>query len=125
MPIPRGVTKFNRRVANPVLRHLSGIGPFVEVEHVGRRSGLVRRTPLFAFRSGDAFTVALTYGPDVDWLKNTKAAGRARLHLGQRVLDVGPPVHLPTEVGLSRMPALVRVFLPWIGVRDFIEFPLL
>lgn len=125
MPIPRAVTKFNRSVVNPVLRHLSGIGPFVEIEHVGRRSGRVRRTPLLAFREGGVVTVALTYGPDVDWLKNIEAAGGARLHHGRRVLDLGPPRGLAEEVGMARMPLVVRALLPLAGVRDFIELPVL
>jgi deazaflavin-dependent oxidoreductase (nitroreductase family) len=119
------VTKFNRSVANPLLRHLSGLGPFVEIEHIGRRSGLARRTPLLAFRAGRVVTVALTYGPEVDWLKNIEAAGGARLHVGRRVLDLGPPLRLTPEVGLARMPLLVRTLLVLFGVRDFIELPVL
>lgn len=123
MPIPRAFTKVNRSVVNPVLRHLSGIGPFVEIEHVGRRSGRVRRTPLLAFQEGQVVTVALTYGPDVDWLKNIEAAGGARLHRGRRVLDLGPPRGLAEEVGMARMPIVVRGLLALAGVRDFIELP--
>lgn len=125
MPIPLAVARFNRKFTNRVLRHLSGIGPFVEIEHVGRRTGLVRRTPLMAFRSGRVVTVALTYGPEVDWLKNITAAGGARMPCGDRVLELGPPVRLPTEIGRARMPVAVRAGLRLIGVRDFIELPVL
>ena len=35
-----------------------------------------------AFRDGPTVTIALTYGPDVDWLRNVRAAGGARMHVG-------------------------------------------
>ena len=75
MALPRAVGKFNKVATNKVLVHLAGHGPFVELEHVGRRSGRVYHVPLNAFRSGDTVTFALTYGPKVDWLRNVRAAG--------------------------------------------------
>ena len=63
MAIPHAVGKLNKVATNKVLVHLAGHGPFIELEHVGRRSGRVYRVPLNAFRTGDAVTFALTYGP--------------------------------------------------------------
>ena len=83
MAIPRAVGKFNKVATNKVLVHLAGHGPFVELEHVGRRSGRVYHVPLNAFRSGDTVTFALTYGPKVDWLRNVRAAGGCRVRLGR------------------------------------------
>lgn len=125
MPLPHAVATFNRQVTNRVLRQLSGIGPFAEIEHVGRRSGRVYPTVIFAFRREALVTVALTYGPDVDWLRNIEAAGGARLHCGKQVLTLGPPVHLPTAEGRARMPALVRGTLSVFSVTDFVELPVL
>lgn len=125
MPIPRGVTRFNKRIANPVLGRLVGVGPFAELEHVGRRSGRVRHTVLLAFRRGSGVVVALTYGPDVDWFKNIGVAGAARMRLGGLVLDLGPAARLSAEDGLDSMPAVVRPLLRLAGVRDFIELPVL
>lgn len=45
MPIPLRVTRFNRDHLNKVLIHLAGTGAFVDLEHVGRRSGTVFHTP--------------------------------------------------------------------------------
>ncbi len=125
MPIPAVVARFNRKVTNPLLRHLVGVGPFAELEHVGRRSGLVRHTVVWAFRSGTSLSIALTYGPDVDWLKNLEAAGGGRIRIRGRVLDVGPPKRLSPTEGLRRMPWMVRAVLPLIDVGDFIELPVL
>ncbi|MGN6753965.1 MAG: nitroreductase family deazaflavin-dependent oxidoreductase [Intrasporangium sp.] len=123
MPIPTIVTRFNKLVLNRGTRRLAGLGPFVEIEHVGRRTGRVFRTVIFAFRRADHVTIALTYGPDVDWLKNVRAAGRCRMHLGSRLLTLGPPKPLRPEEGLARMPHGPRELLPVLGVRDFVELP--
>lgn len=125
MTIPHFVTRWNRDVLNRVTRHLAGFGPFAEMEHVGRRSGIGRRTPLMAFRTGQAVTIALTYGPKVDWLRNISAAGGARLHLGHSLLTLGAPHAIPTREGLSRMPSGPRHLLPLLRAGDFVELPIL
>jgi deazaflavin-dependent oxidoreductase (nitroreductase family) len=125
MAIPHAVGKFNRVATNKVLVHLAGHGPFIELEHVGRRSGRVYRVPLNAFRTGDTVTFALTYGPRVDWLRNVRAAGGCRVRLGPDILTLGAPVDLPTELGLARMPPPARVVLRLAGVDRFIEMPVL
>lgn len=125
MPLPAVVPRVNKLVVNPVLRHLAGHGPFVEVEHIGRRSGVAYRTPLMAFRDGSTVTIALTYGPHVDWLRNVRAASGARMHLGRQLLTLGAPVDLSEHDGLRRMPAGPRQLLPVLGCHDFVELPVL
>lgn len=127
MALPRGITKFNKAFGNKVMIHLAGHGPFVELEHVGRRSGTTYRIPLNAFRQQggdrDTVTCALTYGPDVDWVRNVRAAGGCRMRMGGQILTLGAPANLPTDVGLSRMPAPARVILRLAHVTEFIEMP--
>jgi deazaflavin-dependent oxidoreductase (nitroreductase family) len=125
MPIPRFLRPINKALLNPTLRPLAGFGPFVEIEHVGHRSGLVRHTTLMAFRDGDVVTIALTYGSDVDWLRNVRAAGGCRMHVGRRLVVLGPPRTVAPEVGLARMPIGPRQLLPIMGVRDFVELRVL
>lgn len=123
MPLPHAVAAFNRQCTNRALSRLSGFGPFAVIEHIGRRSGRVHRTVILAFRRGDLVTIALTYGPNVDWLRNIETAGGARLHCGSEVLDLGPVVHLSTAAGRARMPGPVRVALRAIAVTEFVELP--
>ena len=123
MPIPGAVARFNKVVTNRVTRHLVGHGSFAELEHVGRRTGRTHRTPLTAFRHGDVVTIALTYGPRTDWLRNARAAGGARMRLRGEVLTLGPPRAVPTAVGMARVPGPARFVLPRIGVDDFVELP--
>jgi deazaflavin-dependent oxidoreductase (nitroreductase family) len=121
MPIPRAVTRLNKAVSNKLLIHLAGHGPFVELEHVGRKSGRTYRIPLNAFRSGDTVTLALTYGPEVDWYRNVVAAGGCRIRMGRSWLTLGPPRSIPTPEGLRRVPALARPILGAASVTDFVE----
>lgn len=121
MPIPRAVTRLNKAVGNKLLIHLAGLGPFVEFEHVGRKSGRTYRIPLNAFRSGDTITLALTYGTEVDWYRNVVAAGGCRIRMGKEWLTLGPPRTISTAEGMSRMPALARPILRTANVGDFVE----
>jgi len=125
VPVPTAVTRFNKKYLNRFMIRLAGFGPFVEVEHVGRKSGTVRRTVIMAFRSGDVITIALTYGPGVDWLKNVRAAGGCRIHLGSRLLTLGPPSIVDTVEGLHRMPLGPKQILPILRSSDFVEMDIL
>ena len=71
-------------------------------------------------------TVALTYGPDVQWLKNVTAAGGCRLRLGGRLLTLGAPRRLEPAQGLARAPNPQRFVLRRaVRCRDFVELPVL
>ncbi len=123
MPLPRAITRMNRDVLNKAMVHLAGHGWFVELEHVGRRSGRIFRVPMMAFDGGDHVTVALTYGRGVDWLANLRAAHGGRMHLGDELLTLGTPVFLDEAEGLRRMPQPPRAMLPVLGCHDFVEIP--
>ncbi len=125
MPIPHAVTRFNKKYLNQVLVHLAGHGWFVELEHVGRRSGRTFRIPIMAFDRGDVVTVALTYGSGVDWLANLRAAGGGRMRLRDELLVLGAPASLPEAEGLARMPQPPRLLLPILGCHAFVEIPVL
>lgn len=115
------MTRFNKVVANRVLIHLAGHSSFVELEHVGRRSGRTYRIPVNAFRDGDRLTIGLTYGSRVDWYRNVVAAGGCRIRMGREWLDMGAPRLLSQEVGLERMPRPARPILRALRVTDFLE----
>ena len=126
MALPRGIIGFNTRYLNPLMLKLAGRGPMVDLEHVGRTSGRTFHTPLMAFRSGDTVTIALTYGADVQWLKNIRAAGRCRMRIGGRVLALGPPVTVGTDEALAWIPNPQRTLLRWpIRCHDYVQLPVL
>jgi len=124
--MPMAITGFNKHVTNRIARRLVGLSDIVEIEHVGRVSGSPYRTPVMAFRAGDTMTIALTYGPDVDWLKNITAAGGCTMRTRRQTLTLGPPHRLGADEGLARMPQPARTLLRGpIGCSDFVELPIL
>ena len=78
--LPRGLARFNRRVANPIVRLVAGrVPPLAVVHHTGRSSGRRHRTPVVAFARGDAIVIALVYGRESDWVRNVGATGGASI----------------------------------------------
>jgi deazaflavin-dependent oxidoreductase (nitroreductase family) len=64
---------FNRlvlRLAGTRLLPLYGV-----IEHRGRRSGTLYRTPVVVRPSGDGFLVPMPWGEGTDWFRNVRAAG--------------------------------------------------
>ena len=112
---------FTIRVVNPVTRLVAGWLPGFGILHYrGRKSGQEYRIPMNVFRRGDDYVFALTYGPDVQWVKNVIAAGECRLvTLGRSRRLIGPRlVHDPTR---SLMPLVVRQFLGVMHVTEFLR----
>jgi deazaflavin-dependent oxidoreductase (nitroreductase family) len=98
----RFIRPITNRVVNPVTRRVAGRLPgFAILTHVGRTSGRTYRTPLNVFRRGNQYLFALTYGSDVQWLKNVLAAGECTIRtLGRDVRLVEPEVAVdPTLEG--------------------------
>ena len=115
------VARFNRRVTNrvatPLLRRLPG---FAVVHHVGRRSGRHYRTPVNLFPAEGGYVIALTYGPDADWLKNVLAAGGCDLEVrGRRVHCTAPVVFHDPSAARIRLPE--RPILRLLNVADFVS----
>jgi deazaflavin-dependent oxidoreductase (nitroreductase family) len=112
---------FTTRLFNPLSRHFAGSLPgFGILSYVGRKSGRQYRTPLNVFKRGESYVFALTYGSEVDWVRNVLAAGQADLrtrgrdiHLVEPELFVDPTRHL--------MPLPVRIVLRLNDVEEFLR----
>lgn len=112
---------FTTRLFNPLSRRVAGRLPlFGILSYVGRKSGRVYRTPLNVFKRGDGYVFALTYGSEVDWVKNVFAAGEADLRTrGRHVHLVEPELFVdPTR---RLMPLPVRVVLRLNNVNEFLR----
>lgn len=103
MTFPRFLTAGHHRI-NPIALRGVGRRALVDLEHVGRRSGAVRHTPLRGFRFGDEIVVGLNFGVESDWYKNVRAARSARMRLGADVLDLGAPRLVVIADAAGRMP---------------------
>ena len=107
---------FANDVVNPYLvqRGISGSGPseFGTLEHVGRRTGTRRLTPLHAIPAPEGFRFAVPLGDRSEWARNVLAAGHCRMQLHDVVYELDEPVLLdPTEVPDVAAP------VAWIGQR--------
>lgn len=113
---------FTTRVFNRFSRHFAGWMPmFGIIEHLGRKSGTTYRTPMNVFRYRDEWVFALTYGADVQWVKNVLASGRCTLiTCGKRHELVNP--RLFVDQTRSALPTPVRQFLGLLRVSEFIHF---
>lgn len=112
---------FTTRFVNPVSRRVVGHLPWFGIIVVrGRRSGVTRRVPMNVFRDGDDYVMALTYGRDVDWVRNVLAAGGCQLETRGRKVALQDPilVHDPSR---RLMPFPVRFFLGLMRVTDFLR----
>ena len=96
------------RVARPVAAVVPG---FAVVEHTGRRSGAHYRTPVNAFRHGDGYAVALTYGSASDWVSNVVAAGGCTLLRRARRVRVVRPRVVSGDDARAALPPLLRPLL--------------
>ncbi|HEY8456256.1 MAG TPA: nitroreductase family deazaflavin-dependent oxidoreductase [Actinopolymorphaceae bacterium] len=120
MVLPRRLARVNRVATNRVLGLIADWMPgFGVISHVGRRSGRRYRTPVNVFRSDDGYVIALTYGPNCDWVKNVMSAGGCELTTKRRRVRLTEPriVHDETR---RHMPSVVKLILSRIGVSDFL-----
>ena len=119
MPLPRWVARLNKRVTNrflePIARRFSGFGI---VHHVGRSTGRDYQTPVNVFDADGRCLVALTYGPRADWFQNVRA-GPVRLEVRRTVHEVRSVELVGRETAWPYLPALVRIALRVLAVRDF------
>jgi hypothetical protein len=120
----------NERV-NPYLvrRGISGSGrsELGTLEHVGRRSGIRRLTPLHPIPTETGFRFVVPLGERSEWVKNVMAAGHCRMQLHDTVYELDEPVLLAAgETG--ELPAPIAWVLDRLGVqylllRRFAEAP--
>jgi deazaflavin-dependent oxidoreductase (nitroreductase family) len=112
---------FTTRIFNRFSRLFAGWLPgFGLLVYRGRRTGREYRTPMNVFRRGNEYVFALTYGSDVQWVKNITAAGGCELVTRGRTFRLIEPVQF-TDPKRSVMPLPVRLFLGPMRVTEFLR----
>ena len=112
---------FTTRLFNPISRLVAGRLPlFGILSYLGRKSGRLYHTPLNVFKRGDGYVFALTYGSEVDWVKNVLAAGEADLRTRGRDVHLVEP-QLFTDRTRRLMPLPVRIVLRLNKVNEFLR----
>ncbi|PXX59268.1 deazaflavin-dependent oxidoreductase (nitroreductase family) [Nocardia tenerifensis] len=121
MVLPRALANFNRYATNPAAGLFAGRVPgFAILRHKGRKSGREYRTPVSVFRRDGVYRIALTYGRDVDWLKNISAAGVFTLRTRGGEIELTDPVvrHDPSA---RWAPAPIRLWLKALSAEYYVE----
>jgi deazaflavin-dependent oxidoreductase (nitroreductase family) len=117
----RQVAAFHRTVTNRVAVLFAARLPgFGIITNVGRKSGIVYRTPVNVFRETDGFLIALTYGRDSGWVSNVLAAGGCALETRRVQYQLSKPV-IVHDATRRRFPLVVRVVLGLIDANDFLQ----
>lgn len=113
---------FVNRYINPVTRPLAKRLPsFAILTHQGRNTGHTYRTPINVFRRGGDYFFFLTYGSDVQWVKNVLANGRCSIETRGRVVELVEP-ELITDPELRPALPHVRFFERLIaGVTQYVR----
>ena len=96
------------RFVNPITRPVAKRLPaFAILTHLGRTTGRTYRTPINVFRRGNDYFFFLTYGSDVNWVKNVLATGSCSIETRGRVVELVEP-ELITDPELRPAPPHVR-----------------
>jgi deazaflavin-dependent oxidoreductase (nitroreductase family) len=104
------------RYFNPFVVRLGLVGgrrsPWACIEHIGRRSGTIHRTPVLPRRIPDGYEIPLPYGADAHWVQNVLAAGHARLQVHETIFELAEP----QIVGAADTQSLTR-YERWRGSK--------
>ena len=125
-PKPRfgGVLWRISRVTRPVMLPLAGKrwNPiFGIVEHRGRKTGRLYRTPVAARRSRDGFSIALAFGAQVDWYRNLVAAGGGTIRWRGDVYSVTAPERVDAATVLPTFDPVQRRLLRTAGIDGYVQ----
>jgi deazaflavin-dependent oxidoreductase (nitroreductase family) len=120
---------------NPVVQRLLGLGirlgPNALITIRGRKSGLLRTTPVALVEHDGRRWVQSPFG-EVDWVRNLRAAGEGTLTLGRRreqvkavELSVDEAAAFFKEVvgPYARRLLIGRLLIGSLGARDILEDP--
>ena len=96
---------------NPMVLRLGLAGgaqsPWGLIEHVGRVSGHVYRTPISPRAIEGGYEFPLPYGTDVQWVKNVLASGQARVQYHDTIFELEEPVIVEAQDARS-VPEIMR-----------------
>ena len=126
---PRGLSRVLYRLPITLYRvHLGWLAGnrFLELTHIGRKSGLPRHTVLEVLqydRASDTYYVLAALGEKSDWLRNTEKTPQVVIHVGHRRLQALAKRLSPEEAELKvldyagRHPIAMRVLPRLLGYR--------
>lgn len=117
MPLPRMLAQINKRIFNP--RALDK-GSWPVLTHIGRKSGKTLRTPLDAYPTDSGYLFVLMYGAESDWTQNVLAAGKAKLTVEGKDIDLTAPQVIGKDEAVPLLPPGTKPPPGFLGVNDYL-----
>ena len=119
----KGLRMFVKHVINPLMRNVahSSHGPFALLRHVGRKSGKPYEIPMMVWPVEGGFIIVLTYGPNVDWLRNLQSAGQGSLRWHKQEYLLRNPAFIDAKTALGALPPFTKLVLKLNGAHHFIR----
>jgi len=71
---------------------------------MGRKSGRTYRTPVLASYVGETIIIPLSYGENVDWLRNILAQGGCEIVRKNKRVAAANPVVIDSEISFAVLP---------------------
>lgn len=119
--MPRWWGHVNKRLFNP---RAVRSGRWPVLEHVGRRTGAVHRTPMDAHPVDGGYLFVPVYGPHCDWVRNVLVAGRARLQVDGREVDLVSPRLVDAGEAFAALADDVPRPPDWLRITAFLRMDL-
>lgn len=94
--------------------------PFSILYHTGRKSGTQYAIPIILEPKDNGFVIALTYGREVDWLKNILHAGVCKIRYKNQDYILEKPVFISQTEALQAFSWFPRRILPVMRINDFL-----
>ena len=88
------------------------------VEHRGRRSGRVLRTPVVARHTADGFVVPMPWGEGTDWYRNVRAAGGCTIRWNGRDYALTAPEVIEVADGGANFSPFQRAMMRRFGIKQ-------
>jgi deazaflavin-dependent oxidoreductase (nitroreductase family) len=122
MPMPLWWGQVNKRIFNPrAIRN----GKWAVIDHVGRVSGRLHRTPLDAYEIDGTFIFILVYGSKSDWVQNILASGHASLVIRGEKVELGAPRVIPETIAWPLLDGLAEPPPAFLNVNEFLQMDIL
>ena len=124
-PSARGAPRGAIRLFNPLAVRLAGtrlLPLWGVLEHRGRRTGKVFRTPVVVRPTGDGFVVPLPWGADTDWCRDVRAAGGCVIRWKGRDYPMGrPEVIADPDAARASFSPWQRAMMARLGISHWLR----
>jgi deazaflavin-dependent oxidoreductase (nitroreductase family) len=119
-PAPRSAFLGLTRVFNKLVLPLAGtrwMPLYGVLEHRGRRSGKLFRTPVVVRPTPDGFVVPMPWGETTDWYRNVRAAGGCRVRWKDRDYMLADPSVVDTAAASASFGGFQRGVMQRLNIR--------